>query len=245
MPCSGEAAFSLTTTPAPPQSLCPSHWAGDSLRIRRQRAFLGLRWGRGLAFRPSRWRSSWAPVPFVLHLVFLCKAGPGPRPSSPDKLFLGWGAAHPAGTLRPNPVGAGGQTRKLSDHSGGPQFHTRGSWCSPHWCQAWQDALCCCVHPETQLHRGESGTFLTGGVCLPSLGARALPIPAVATGGVRSLQPAVCVGPHRLGRASCRPSLPSAMWAAPDARLSGWASCLQGGTFWEPPPGEFQQWAVP
>lgn len=35
---------------------------------------------------------SWVhPVPSILHLVFLCKAGPGPRPSSPDKLFLGGG----------------------------------------------------------------------------------------------------------------------------------------------------------
>lgn len=245
MPCSGEAAFSLTTTPAPPQSLCPSHWAGDSLRIRRQRAFLGLRWGRGLAFRPSRWRSSWAPVPFVLHLVFLCKAGPGPRPSSPDKLFLGWGAAHPAGTLRPNPVGAGGQTRKLSDIPVAPSSTPEAPGAVLTGARPGRMLFAAASIPRPSCTGVRVAPSLLEGSACPPWGPGPLPIPAVATGGVRSLQPAVCVGPHRLGRASCRPSLPSAMWAAPDARLSGWASCLQGGTFWEPPPGEFQQWAVP
>nr|XP_005886944.1 PREDICTED: rhomboid-related protein 1 [Bos mutus] len=84
------------------------------------------------------------------------------------------------------------------------KFHTRGSWYSPPWCQAWQDALCCWAHRKAQLHGGEGGpavrvpsaAFLTGADRLPSLGARSPshPTPAVATGGVRSLQPKLSVG---------------------------------------------------
>lgn len=201
-PALGEQPYFSPLLPPLP-SLCPPRWAGDSLRTRGQRAFLGLRWGPSSGCRPS-----------LRPALVLCKAGPGPGPSSPDQLFLGGGElptqqgcsglAQEGLGVRPGrcptiPL-APSSTPEAPGARPGRMLFAAGSIPRPS-CTVGESGPAVCVL---------SATFLTGGVRLPSLGARSPPhpIPAVATGGVGSLQPKVCWSlPTEQGQLQALPAL--------------------------------------
>jgi len=89
-PALGELSYFSLIPPAPPEPL-PFPLGRGQPADKRAESLPGAEVGAWLSIQASLRPASWAPAPSSLHLVFLCKVGPGPRPSGPDKLFLGGG----------------------------------------------------------------------------------------------------------------------------------------------------------
>lgn len=211
-PCSGGAALFLTTPPAPPKPL-PSPLGRGQPADKGAEGLPGAEVGAQLGMQALTPACVLGSCPLRPALV-LCKAGPGPGPSSPDQLFLGGGElptqqgcsglAQEGLGVRPGrcptiPL-APSSTPEAPGARPGRMLFAAGSIPRPS-CTVGESGPAVCVL---------SATFLTGGVRLPSLGARSPPhpIPAVATGGVGSLQPKVCWSlPTEQGQLQALPAL--------------------------------------
>lgn len=216
-PCSGGAALFLTTPPAPPKPL-PSQLGRGQPADKGAESLPGAEVGAQLGMQALTPACVLGSCPLRPALA-LCKAGPGPGPSSPDQLFLGGGElptqqgcsglAQEGLGVRPGrcptiPLAPSSTPEApgavLTGARPGRMLFAAGSIPRPS-CTVGESGPAVCVL---------SATFLTGGVRLPSLGARSPPhpIPAVATGGVGSLQPEVCWSlPTEQGQLQALPAL--------------------------------------
>ena len=224
-PALGELSYFSLIPPAPPEPL-PFPLGRGQPADKRAESLPGAEVGAWLSIQASLRPASWAPAPSSLHLVFLCKVGPGPRPSGPDKLFLGGGElptqqgcsglAQEGLGVRPGrcltiPLAPSSTPEApgtvLPGARPGRMLFAAGSITRPS-CTGVRVALQCMSRvPPSLLER----------TACPPWGPGPLPIPPQlwpqAGSGASSPR---CVGPCLPSRASCRHSLPP-------------ASCLSAG----------------